>query len=131
MFEALPLEELMQGLPFAEPERASDTDGFEQLASGTNDGSGKKTSPFLQQKSPLAAADFQASPVLCFELDHNEGLCKRMQRAKATSCLQDNLDLPDANLDLPVDGTLELQDNAEATGVLFLTVSRSQSKLDR
>lgn len=59
MFEALPLEELMQNLPIAEHERASDIDGFELPASGTHGGSGVKTSPSLQHTSPLAGNDLQ------------------------------------------------------------------------
>ena len=66
MFEALPLEELMQDLPIAEHERASDTDGFELPASGTHGGSRAKTSPFLQQTSPLAGNDLQVSHKPCY-----------------------------------------------------------------
>ncbi len=64
MFEALPLEELMQGLPISEPERASDTDGLELPVSGTEGPSGTKQSPFLQQSSNLPGADLQASTSL-------------------------------------------------------------------
>ena len=72
MFEALPLEELMQGLPIADPKSASDTDGFDQPASGTNGGSGTKTSPlFVQPLSPLAGTDFQ----VCQALHILEGNC--------------------------------------------------------